>query len=267
MEVFWQLLETSIHSIMLYSSETWDLRKSDITKLNKIQTSVIKRFLMLPSKTPTEALYLETGLLDVEHMIYIRRINMYFRLKQNPSSLITKVTRDKEINWFTKTEKILEKFEVDRNMDNYCEKDKKLVKQKVAGKFREQLLQAKHTKSKIKYLIEGYKKAGIQDSYESEHKRMPYLNKLTRKKACEIFKFRTRMLDVKSNFKSRQPNLRCRLCDQREESQYHLMAKCGYVRNLTEKKLGTKDFFKSVSKEDLIDLAQHIETVMEFLDP
>ena len=30
MEIFWKLLEVSIHSILLYSCETWDLRKSDI---------------------------------------------------------------------------------------------------------------------------------------------------------------------------------------------------------------------------------------------
>ena len=57
METIWKLLETSIQAIILYGSETWNPRKKDWAELNKLQDSLIKRILMTPITTPTEALY------------------------------------------------------------------------------------------------------------------------------------------------------------------------------------------------------------------
>ena len=75
------------------------------------------------------------------------------------------------------------------------------------------------------------------------------------------------MLDVKCNYKSKYRDIRCRLCGLKEESQYHLLAKCGYVRHLTELKIKTKDVFRDSDVGDLKSIAKHIEGIMEFLDP
>ena len=40
-------------------------QKKEDDQINKIQEKIIKRILMLPPTTPTETLYIETGLLDI----------------------------------------------------------------------------------------------------------------------------------------------------------------------------------------------------------
>ena len=53
-----------------------------------------------------------------------------------------------------------------------------------------------------------------------------YMNKLTRKQASTIFKTRTRMIKVKSNYKNANNDLRCRACKSAEETQNHTLSEC-----------------------------------------
>ena len=53
-----------------------------------------------------------------------------------------------------------------------------------------------------------------------------YMNKMTRKQASLIFRARTRMLKVKSNYKNAYANLICRACKQAEETQNHVLVEC-----------------------------------------
>ena len=43
--------------------------KKEERKINQIQENIIRRILMVPQSTPTEALYMETGLLDITTII------------------------------------------------------------------------------------------------------------------------------------------------------------------------------------------------------
>ena len=71
--------------------------------MNAIQESVIRRILMLPGSTPKEALYTETGLLDIEHIAVSKRAKMLQRLEKNPSSIIKNIFDDNIITWESKT--------------------------------------------------------------------------------------------------------------------------------------------------------------------
>jgi hypothetical protein len=37
---------------------------------------------MVPTTTPREALYIETGIMDIEHQVVRNRVNMYYRLEE-----------------------------------------------------------------------------------------------------------------------------------------------------------------------------------------
>ena len=52
------------------------------------------------------------------------------------------------------------------------------------------------------------------------------MNKLTRNQASTIFRARTRMLKVKTNFKNGHTNLKCRMCGKQEETQKHVLEEC-----------------------------------------
>ena len=74
-------------------------------------------------------------------------------------------------------------------------------------------------KSKMQYFIEG------KETWQP-NKRASYMNMLTRKQTSLIFKARTRMMKVKSNYKNGHTNLKCRMCKNEEETQAHILENC-----------------------------------------
>ena len=65
-------------------------------KLNQMLDNIIKRILKTPTSTPREALYIETGLLDIETIDDKNRITMGERLEkkqQQPTERNNKLTR------------------------------------------------------------------------------------------------------------------------------------------------------------------------------
>ena len=58
LEIIWKLLEVCIQPIILSGMEAWHIKAKEMKKLNQIQEQIIKRFLMIPVTTPTEALYI-----------------------------------------------------------------------------------------------------------------------------------------------------------------------------------------------------------------
>ena len=61
------------------------------------------------------------------------------------------------------------------------------------------------------------------------------MNKLTRNQASLIFKARTRMLKVKSNYKNGNINLQCRICNKNEETQKHALEECEEINKNHQK--------------------------------
>ena len=262
LDVIWRLVESCIQPIILYGCETWAPSKSEFEKLNRIQEAVIRRILMTPFSTPKEALYLETGLLDIEHMSYIRRMNMYFRLKENPSEIIDKVCIDTEDNWWTQTEQIMSNFSIDHETLSVSKTHsrKRVIKEKVTEAFQKKLFAATNDKTKIGYLV--------SNQVNPKFGRKQYMNKLTRTKASIIFKARTRMLKVKGNYKGAyKHNLRCRLCDLHDETQDHILFEC------TENKLEGPDritkaqIFEENDLNSLKEVSVAIEKVLDCIEP
>ena len=77
------------------------------------------------------------------------------------------------------------------------------IKRKINEAFRERIENEEKNKSKILYLLEGN-----QEWNPGQPK--PYMLQLGRKGASTIFKARTRMLQVKNNYKNAHKNLTCR---------------------------------------------------------
>ena len=51
---------------------------------------------MIPEATPREALYIETGLLDIETIIDLKRMNMMARLNREKSEMMTTILENPE---------------------------------------------------------------------------------------------------------------------------------------------------------------------------
>ena len=260
LDVIWRLVESCIQSIILYGCETWVPNKADYEKLNRIQESVIRRILMTPVSTPKEALYLETGLLDIEHMSYIRRINMYIRLKENPSELIDKVCLDTENNWFTQTEQIMSNFSIDHETLQNKQTRKRVINEKIAKSFKEKLFAATENKSKLDYLV----------SNQSDPKwcRKEYIKKLTRTQASIIFRARSRMLEAKANYKGYyKQNLKCRLCGLHEETQDHILFECNDNKLEAPNRITKAQIFEEDDLKSLKETSLQIKKVMDCIEP
>ena len=114
--------------------------------------------------------------------------------------------------------KDLEELDIDANFEQIKTKTKeifkRLVKECVNEKAFEYLKNLQQTHSKSKPLQ--YEKFCLQEYLNAD-------SKMTTKEKSFTFAARTRMLDLKSNFKAGQKDLNCRLCDNHEESQQMLL--------------------------------------------
>ena len=91
--------------------------------------------------------------------------------------------------------------------------------------------------------------------------RATYMNKLTRNQASTIFKARTRMLKVRSNYKNGNTNMKCRLCNKEEETQKHALEECEIINETCEKVTPNK-IFNDIDMEELKSTAKQIEQRM-----
>ena len=78
---------------MLTNAEAWyDVKKSELEVLEKVDESLLRQILETPSCTPKEMLYLEMGVLPIRFIIMSRRINyLHYILNQPKESLLFRV--------------------------------------------------------------------------------------------------------------------------------------------------------------------------------
>ena len=177
---------------------------------------------MTPDATPREALYIETGMLDIEAQMDMKRINMLSRLKRESSHLMDQVLSRPGCKWMEKTREILRKYDIFEWELAGMEEDKRLIKytisERIRRKFKERMSLAEG-RSKLTHLLEG------KNDWNPEEP-ANYMNKLTRKQASTIFKVRTRMIKVKNNYRNGFTDLNCRACKLTIETQNHALVQC-----------------------------------------
>ena len=257
MECIWKLVKTCIVPIITYASETWEPTKAEIKKLNQILDRIIKRILMTPEATPREALYIETGLLDVETMIDIKRLNMMARLNDNRSELMTTVLTNPDSKWMKRTKEIMEKYNIEDGDLTSKEKANEAINLAVHMKMYQKVNAVREERSKLKFFLDG-KMSWIAEQPAE------YMVKLTRKQASTIFKARTRMIKVKANYKNEYPDQTCRACKIEIETQQHALYECTALNPTTSASNDSTELFCN-DTEQLKILAKKIDQICEIL--
>ena len=84
LETAWKLLETCIQPIITYGGESWNINKKEQKSLNRIQENIIRCILMVPQSTPTDTLYIETGLLDISTITTKKQTEHGKKNQKNP---------------------------------------------------------------------------------------------------------------------------------------------------------------------------------------
>ena len=259
MASIWRLVSTCIIPIITYASETWNLTKSEKKKLNQELDKIIKRILMTPHSTPREALYMETGLLDVETIADSKRLNMKARLNRNRSEMMEKVLKHPGCQWEQENKKIIEKYRInneDLKGTKYATKNK--IRKKIFEGFKTRICETSNNKSKMKYYEES-------KTEWSPGNRAKYMDELNRKQVSYVFKARTRMIKVRGNFKNGNSDLTCRACKKDLETQDHVLETCPQIHSSDETKI-TKDMLFSESPDTLKKVAENLEFVIGKLE-
>ena len=227
--------------------------------INQILDNILKRILLTPVTTPRETLYMETGLLDIETLIKMKRINMESRIKRGNNDLMKDIINiDHEKSWKRTTDAHKAKYGINsEDLDQSKSKTKTNVKTKIHSVFIQEMKQASHEKSKVKHLIDG-KQSEFTDIQPD------YMTKLSRMQVSQIFKARTRMLDCKNNFRGKYNNLICRRCGIEDETQEHILEKCQAIHPDDNTRIKSGDIFVEDANELKVTAAK-IKNIMETL--
>ena len=257
MEVIWKLIDSCITPIITYCMEVCDINKKETKQINQILDGMIKRILMIPKTTPREALYVETGLLDIENTIIKNRINYNVRVLNTDKINLGILTRnDEKGSWKEKTNKLIEEYQITtEDMTGKKESTKRKIGIKIRNKFKNNLETTGKTKSKIKFLLDNKQEWTIG-------KPAQYMNKLNRYQASIIFKTRSRMLEVKNNYKNKYRDHKCRLCNIHEEDQMHVLQTCPELQNKGLETVTIMEIFNE-DAESLKKTAKKIDNIMQ----
>ena len=252
-------VRTCIVPIITYASETWEPNKGEQKKLNQILDKIIKRILMTPEATPREALYIETGLLDVETMIDIKRLNMMARLNREKSDLMTAVLSNPQSKWMKRTTEVMEKYNIEAgDLEGSKAKANEAINHGVHLKMYSRVNNAREGRSKLNFFLDG-KGAWIAEETAE------YMKKLTRKQASMIFKARTRMTKIKGNYKNEYPDQTCRACKNNHETHLHALNECETLHPDVSTSTNT-DYIFCDDTEELKIVATKIDKICEKLN-
>ena len=182
---------------------------------------------------------------------------MLHRLQKNKNNLIQHIMDNPEEKaWTNKTKKLITEYTTENiiQMTNYQAKE--TMKKYTNLKNWTDMRNNGKEKSKVKFYMEN----SLEYSGNSI-KRPTYLDILTRSEASIIFKGRTRMLQVKQNYKNKYKDLVCRGCGQEEETQDHILQECIQIHEDEHTKTTINELFNnSLSTEELQKLAKKLQT-------
>ena len=213
---------------------------------------------MTPDATPREAIYIETGLLDIQTLAESKRMNMKARLNREKSDMMARILDNPECMWERDTLNTMTKYGITpEDLAGSKYHTKTLIKKAVMNKFKPAVELASQGKSKMAYFLDS------KTNWQSG-KRAQYMNELTRKQSSLIFKARCRMIKVKGNYKNGYPDLTCRLCGSEEESQTHILETCHMMHPDDTNKVSKLQLF-SENADALRLTAKKIDKIMEKL--
>ena len=221
--LYWSLFLSTI----LFNSQTWsNLRKKDINTLTTLQLKFLKRIVGVSSSTSNSFIFLELGVLPIEHEIGKRQIMFLHRILQleesDPVNImfwnVKALHEAGEKNWWTEVVGKMERYnlacdlkEIESLSKNvFASRVKKAIAKTAFLELQKQCSSMKKT-CDVKYEV-----LETQD----------YLLKLFPDQAKAVFKWRAQTLDIKSHLTYKYNDKCCRRCGGNDEVVEHII-NCG----------------------------------------
>ena len=232
MDIALTLRESMFLSGILTNSETWYNVKEEYFKvLENADNELMRKIFNSHSKTACELFWLETGKIPIRYIIAKRRFMYLWQIvRQNEEQLLKKGYNAQKLrptkgDWFKMIQEEKIKFGIDETDDQISKlsknKFKRIIEKKVNSfAFKTLKVRASSHSKSLKIL------SSIEN--QTVVKRQEYLreNRLTKDDCQLLFKLRTKMLDVKSNFSNLYENdVVCRTCNKLDsiEDEDHLL--------------------------------------------
>ena len=198
-------------SILTYNLEvSYNLTKSDIKRLDKVDLILLKNALMTSSKVSRSLVPLDLGLVSVEFILKQKRVGyLHHLLNSDDNSIVKKVFLEQHKStitgdWTNDLKKDLKDLEIDMNFEEIQSlskaKWKELVRKRTKSACFESLVKEKQKLSKGKEIM--YSKFEMQSYLRSGN---PLLTDTKRK----IFKLRCCDLLLECNFPTAFSDIKC----------------------------------------------------------
>jgi hypothetical protein len=226
LQAIWKFMESCIIPIATYGGEGLKMKRNETKDRQRILDGIIKRILMVPISTPREPLYYETGVMDIETIITRNKINYWKKMKERKNEILEEIRKDEDPkSWNKETESLAHEVIGNGMKTNNKHGWTRRVNKGCWEYMMNSLKNSGEKKTKVSFYLNN--KQNLKPGNRAQ-----YLDRLTRQEASAIFKARTRMTNVKSNYKKRYTDLTCRLCGKKEETQEHVLEECqGINRN------------------------------------
>ena len=241
-------------SSLLCNSEAWfGLTDKELNLLESVDIAFLRSILMAPKSTPKEMFYLELGILPLRELIRERRlIFLHYILKQDANSILFKIfevqckTRTKK-DWVSTILSDLKSCKIDVSFEDVQQstkvKWKSLVKQHIEEKTMRYLITLKQGHSKVMKIE--HKNLMMQDYL------LPNINKISKEEIQLIFKLRCKVTNVKMNMKGMYNQFQCQICEEEEESQFHIY-ECNKIWEIRkEENMSNKLKYEMIEKGNL----------------
>ena len=132
--------ESIFLSGILTNAESWHgLTKAHVEQLESVDRLLLRQILCTPVSTPTEALFLELGILSIGTIIKTRRINcLHYLLKCDETEMVYKVfsvqwNRPVKNDWVLAVKQDLKDFQINEDFSSFSSKSSEAFKTFVLG--------------------------------------------------------------------------------------------------------------------------------------
>ena len=213
-------------SCVLCNSEAWvNITKAELSLIESVDLMLLRNILGAPKTVAKEILYLELGVLPLREIIRQRRLNfVHYILAQGPETIMFKVLKTQmkyktKRDWVTSIENDLKELDLHVSFANIQEMKKAAWKNIVRNSIRQKTFKSletmKQSHSKVKQLR--YISLQMQDYL------IPNDTKnLNKDDVQNIFKIRSKVMEVKMNRKNLFETHECKVCLIENETQEHL---------------------------------------------
>ena len=225
-EIALVLRSSLLTSSMLCNSESWyNITVPEMKLLETVDTMLLRKILKAPKSTPIEMLYLELGCIPYQELIQKRRLMfLHYILQEDPKSMIAKFFETQRKNptrrdWVTMVKNDLEELKINLKFEDIKVMKKSefraFLKRKIQDKAIEKLEQRKKSHSKVSNIQHGF--------LEMQTYLKPNKSQVSKEERQLIFELRSRVTEVKMNFKTKYEDLNCKTCKIEEETQKHIL--------------------------------------------